>query len=108
MDPEDLLVTVSEASGHGWHVHCAGELDAATSERLLVEIEALAGRDAKLVVLDLTGVEFVDSSGLRAIVAGGQAMEAVDGRLVIEGMSAAAQQLLELTGLIEKYRHPDA
>jgi anti-sigma B factor antagonist len=104
MDPEELLLTVAETSGHAWHVHGRGELDVASADQLSDRIEELVGRGATLVVLDLTDVSFVDSNGLRAIVGSGRLLEKHDGRLIIEGMSPAAQRLLEVTGLIESYR----
>jgi anti-anti-sigma factor len=47
----------------------AGELDSATAVALLAELEqALAVPGVRGVVLDLQGVSFIDSAGLRAII----------------------------------------
>jgi anti-sigma B factor antagonist len=57
-----------------------------------------------LIVLDASDVEFLDSSGLRVIVASGIRLSNAGGRLLIEGMSGAVQRVLEVSGLIEQYR----
>jgi anti-anti-sigma factor len=50
---------------HAAWVHLAGELDIATTPRLKRVLRALR---ARLVVLDLRGLTFMDSSGVHAIV----------------------------------------
>jgi len=63
--PEFTLVTTDDL---GWaNVAVGGELDAATADDLqdVLRREALAGRS---VLLDLSAVEFMDSSGLTAIL----------------------------------------
>jgi anti-sigma B factor antagonist len=55
-------------------------------------------------VLDASGIDFVDSSGLRVIINCGNKLSAAGGRLLIEGMSGAVQRTLEISGLIDRYR----
>jgi anti-anti-sigma factor len=59
---------------------------------------------ATLVVFDTCSVDFVDSSGLSAIIAAATALEDRGGLFLIEGMSPAMQRVLEVTGLLERYR----
>lgn len=105
MDPDDLLLTVAETAGHARHLTVSGELDLATSARLGDMINEMVASGIRLVVLDLTAVSFVDSSGLRVIIEAGDRLEECDGHLVLEGLSPAVQKLLEVTGLIDRYRH---
>jgi anti-sigma B factor antagonist len=70
-----------------------------------VELEALIDADARLLVLDLSDVTFIDSSGLRTIVRARNALLARDGRLTCSGLSAAAAKVLEISGLLEQLRH---
>ena len=82
----------------------AGDLDLATSDHLeRVIADAAIGRPAE-IVLDLRDVNFMDSSGLRAIVASAEDLSGTGTRVCIEGLSGAAQRLLEVTGLIEHLR----
>lgn len=106
MDPEDLLITVAQAESEhrGWRLAVRGELDLDTSAKLADHVQLLLDRGAILIVLDLTDASFIDSSGLRTLVHAGQLLEDAGGRLLIEGMSPAAEKLFELTGLLERNR----
>ncbi|MEZ5239655.1 MAG: STAS domain-containing protein [Microthrixaceae bacterium] len=73
-----------------------GELDSHTAGSL---DEALDRADEKSdLVLDLSAVDFVDSSGLRVLVAHHQRCDA-GARLELAGPSGAVRRLLEMTGL---------
>jgi anti-anti-sigma factor len=99
-----LDLDVREQSGRAWHVTGRGELDAATAPLLANRVDELIAAGTTFVVLDLSEVSFVDSSGLRAIIESGRHLEARDGRLVIDGMSPAVERILEVTSLLEAYR----
>ena len=81
-----------------------GEIDLGTAPRLAGAFDALIDGGATLVILDASGVEFLDSSGLRTIVNAGNRLSAQGGQLVIEGVSGAVHRVLEVSGLIEHYR----
>lgn len=91
-----------------WQVSLRGDVDVASAPRLRRELRSLADRHAVAVVLDLAHVLFLDSSGLSAIIEGAQALEARGGALYIEGARGTVKQVLEITALLERYRHPDA
>ena len=91
------------------HVHVApdgaivasGDIDVAGGpilDAVIMEQEqSLDGSAA--IVIDLTDVTFIDSSGLRTIVEAHQARAAAGTRLVLRSPSAAVQRLLEISGL---------
>ena len=89
---------------HAWQLDVAGELDAATIGAFDATIDDVIGEGARLVVLDLTHVEFLDSTGLRAIVRASKLLADRDGRLTVAGLSGAAERVLELTGVLERLR----
>ena len=72
-----------------------GEIDSYTAPELA---ERLAG-DPPIEVVDVAGVTFIDSSGLRVIVEAHQRRLAAGSRLVLRSPSAAVQRLLEISGL---------
>jgi len=74
-----------------------GELDAHTAA-LLAQHLATAGALPRLE-LDLAGVTFMDSTGLRHVLGEHQARERDGRRLVIRRPSAPVIRLIELTGL---------
>ena len=88
----------------GYKVVVSGEIDITSSPRLAEHLDGLIADGARLIVLDANDVEFVDSSGLRALVATSNELEDRGGRLLIEGMSGAMRKTLEVSGLLEKYR----
>jgi anti-anti-sigma factor len=94
----------AEPPGHAFRVTARGEIDITTASRLQNLLTDLIDGDAHLIVLDLEGVQFLDSSGLRVLVDAGGRLTSTDGRLLIEGMSGAVQRVLEVTGLIDQYR----
>lgn len=99
MGREADLLTVQE-SADGWTV--AGEIDASTAPALDEAIRHLPiGKGA--VVLDLSGVSFIDSSGLRVLISlAGRAND--EGRsVVLRHPSPTVARLLEITGLAEMF-----
>lgn len=78
-----------------------GELDPHTAPQLraalsLLEEDPRVGR----VILDLSEVSFIDSSGLRVIVGCSQSLGARNARLVLCHLSESVLQLLEITNLL--------
>ena len=87
----------SISDGDGLLIEAAGELDAASSEQLSAALEA-ADPDQP-IALDLGGVSFIDSSGLRVIAAALRSAEG-DGRpLRVTAASEAVRRIFEITGL---------
>lgn len=73
----------------------AGEIDSYTAPDLAERLAA----DPPVEVLDVAGVTFIDSSGLRVLVEVHQARAARGSRLVLRAPSAPVQRLLEISGL---------
>ncbi|MEO6123529.1 MAG: STAS domain-containing protein [Ilumatobacteraceae bacterium] len=111
MDDSALLrlvtLAVAEAEGdssHAFRIAAHGEIDLDSAPELGKALDDLIEQGATLVILDASGVEFLDSSGLRVIVRAGNALSDAGGQLLIEGMSGAVQRVLEVSGLIDQYR----
>jgi anti-sigma B factor antagonist len=76
-----------------------GEVDVHTSPTLQRRItDCLDARRCALVV-DLTGVDFLDSSGLGVLVAGLNQARAVEGDLTLVCSRISVLKLFEITGL---------
>src|SRR5690349_7528489 len=73
----------------------AGEIDSYTAPELSEHL----GAKPPVEVIDVAGVTFIDSSGLRVLVEAHQSRAAVGSRLVLRAPSAAVQRLLEISGL---------
>jgi anti-sigma B factor antagonist len=93
-----------DSAKHAYRVVARGEIDLGTAPQLAQAFESLIDQGARIVVLDASEIDFVDSSGLRVIINCGNKLSAAGGRLLIEGMSGALQRVLEISGVIDRYR----
>ncbi|MGI5179388.1 STAS domain-containing protein [Dactylosporangium sp. CA-152071] len=92
---------VSPAGEGAVLVTATGELDMTSAPTLIESLrDAIRAYAPSRVDLDLTGVPFMDSTGIQVLVA---AQTDVDGELRIIGTSPAVHRLLELTGLLETF-----
>ena len=87
-----------ERAGTTAIVRLAGELDLATAPELADVLHGLEA-ECQRIILDVTGLEFIDSTGLRlAVVEHDRA--AMDGfEFVIAGAAGSVLKVLRLTGL---------
>ncbi len=83
-------------------VRLSGQVDMDTVSVMNDGIAEAASTGPTEIVLDLRKVDFMDSSGLRQIVASSNELAAIGCRVCVDGLSGAAQRLLELTGLIDR------
>ena len=92
-----------EVSPHGrWTVLAVtGELELATAPRLRQAVVSLVGEGRVDIVVDLSGVDFLDSVGLGVIVSALKRVRGRDGQLVVAGAVPRVRALFELTRLDE-------
>jgi anti-anti-sigma factor len=99
MEEEQLVVTTTR-DGDRATVALAGELDISSAPQVADELERLAeGDDIRAVVVDVSQLTFVDSTGLRVILAGRERLQAAGATLTLEGASGVVDRVLEMTGL---------
>jgi anti-sigma B factor antagonist len=75
-----------------------GEIDLATVDTLQAEVDAAAD-EAGQVVLDLRGVSFIDSAGLRLVVHSSRSLEAAGRTLAVVRGPREVQRVFDLVGL---------
>ncbi|HEX6418622.1 MAG TPA: STAS domain-containing protein [Acidimicrobiales bacterium] len=93
-----LRTEVSEIAG--WTVvSLFGELDVATSPQLREQLVDLIGDGAIRLVLDLDGVDFLDSTGLGTIIGGLKRARTHGGELRLVSAQSRINRLFEITGL---------
>lgn len=83
-------------TGDATVIYVRGEIDIATCERLRDAIEPHLG-PRQSIILDLAGVEFIDSSGLHVLEQARGTLTADGGSLVLRNPSKAAHRLLTVT-----------
>jgi len=97
LPPIDLTVSTVQAGEHAYVVSVEGELDLYTTPRLTAELEAIV--DGLEVVLDLSGVTFLDSTALGAILLAARRLRDENGALAIVTAEASTKKLLEIVGV---------
>jgi anti-sigma B factor antagonist len=88
-----------EESGRTATIELDGELDIATTPGAEAELQRVEQSGPGVIVLDLRGLTFMDSTGLRLLVSADARARGGDHRLVIVRGPAPVQRVLELTGL---------
>lgn len=89
-------------------VRIGGEVDTATAEALERELLAVVRARPRHLGLDLTAVDFLDSSGLRALLVVQQAVASRGRQVRVVGSTPMVDRLLEITGLEALFPHDEA
>lgn len=107
--PHGTLRIAQRAVGVAEVIALSGELDLAGAPVVAARVDALRtnGRRARVVV-DLSELEFCDSTGLRALIGAAAEIRASGGRLVVSVGEGNVARLLDITGAAEWLEmHPD-
>ena len=104
-------LTVEIVDGPVPVIRVRGELDLSTAARLCRAIQAGAAGASlrRRIMIDLTELEFCDSSGLRALMSAAREIEVLGGRAALTVRpDSALDRLLEMTGAREflRVRYP--
>ncbi len=101
------LTVHSERDGILHTLRLEGELDLATAEQLERELLRVEASDALSIALDLSALEFIDSTGVRLIIQADARSRAESRRLVLLRGPSAVQRVFELTGLLDRLPFAD-
>lgn len=80
-------------------LHAKGKLNMVHAQRLREEIASLVSAGSNRIVIDLAAVDFLDSSGLGALIGGLKATRQAGGDLRIAGANEQVLLVLQLTNL---------
>jgi anti-anti-sigma factor len=75
-----------------------GRLDPATASQLEPPLVAAASAPTRGLVLDLGGVDYVSSAGLRVLLVAGKRLHERRARLTLHGVRPYVKQILDLAG----------
>jgi anti-anti-sigma factor len=82
----------------------SGEVDALTAPEFDAFFETMIDRGHRSVVLDLSGLRFMDASGLAVIARGADRLEVSGGTFTIRTPAAMVKQMLDITGFARLVR----
>lgn len=94
-----MLGVQAERAGDWTVLHVSGEVDMATAPRLRQELVAAVGSHGPFVVVDLSRVAFVDSTGLGVLIGGLVRARRAGGDMLVTGLGPRLEELFELIGL---------
>ena len=100
-DVTPLDVTTEQHPGQT-RVVLVGELDIASTQTLENELLAIEANSPGTLVLDLRRVEFIDSTGLRALIAADERARSDGRRLAVVRGPNAVERLLAVTQLDQR------
>jgi anti-sigma B factor antagonist len=87
-------------------VALSGDLDLATTD---VTISLIVDQTSQVqVIVDLSAVDFMDSTGLRSLVSAKSALEAESRTMILTNPTPAITRVLQVTGLDELFRLPNS
>lgn len=88
----------------GWAVLAvSGEVDVATAPRLRERLIELVNSGRHRIVVDLSGVEFLDSTGLGVLVGALKRVRTHDGELALVCAEPRILKVFEITGLTKVF-----
>jgi anti-sigma B factor antagonist len=93
-----------EDSASGIHViNVSGEIHVQTAPRFSRRLSEAIDKGNTEIVLDLSAVEFIDSTGLSVLLSGLRRVTALQGRLAIVCANPTVLRLFEITSLDETF-----
>jgi len=101
---EPLVWTVEEC-GNATVVHLQGEVDAVTAPDLRdVFIQVLSAKPSTHLIVDLGGVDFIDSTGIGVMVGAHNRVTAHGGWFTVVVATPMVRKTLQVTGLLRVWR----
>ena len=97
----ELLRIRAEQCGSEAVIVLEGEFDMTGTQRFWAFVDATLAAEPRAVIVDAGGLEFVDSSGLLALMRARDAAVEADAAFTIRNPSAALRRIVELAGLEE-------
>ncbi|HAV75901.1 MAG TPA: hypothetical protein DCX53_00960 [Anaerolineae bacterium] len=97
----DSFSVTSERKGNITIVTVSGRVDSVTAARLDDELAKFV-HDNKQIVLDLNGVEYMSSAGIRAIAKALRSAEKAKGALKLASISKNVTEVLETVGMMQR------
>jgi anti-sigma B factor antagonist len=95
----ELDISTEKAGSDAIVLSLTGEVDLYTCPELKTELLRVIDEGGKVVVVDLSGTTFIDSTGLAVLIRGAERLRTNDGRLAVVVVDPSLRKIFEVTGL---------
>lgn len=94
------LSIASERDGDVHTLSLTGEIDLANAAEVEQQLRRIEATDAELILVDLAGVSFIDSTAIKVLIAAA-ARSRADNRLVLMRPAPAVLRVLRIAGVAD-------
>ncbi len=95
-----LMEIVEQKQGGVLIVGLKGRLDATNSTTTQDRIVALIDAGSHQVVIDLSGLDYISSAGLRIFLMAGKKLKASNGKIALFGLQPPIHEIFEIAGFV--------
>jgi anti-sigma B factor antagonist len=99
--PEPFAIEVSQLAAGTYLVALSGEMDIATSPELMSRLSTVRGPAPFHVLVDLSALSFIDSTGIKALVSSATQLESHGGTLVVVAPTQNIRRVFDIVHLSE-------
>ena len=86
-----------------------GEIDLHVSPSVTASLNSMIEKKPRRLVVDLSGVSYIDSAGLAALIGAMQKVEGYGGRFLLAGLQETVRSIFEISRLDQVFQiFPDA
>ena len=97
-----LKITTEERKPGVFAARLAGRLDSTTSPALDEKIKPFLKKGTRVLMLDLKGVDYISSMGLRTVLAARKALQSHGGHVILLHLQPQVAKVFELADILPK------
>ncbi len=98
------MEVVKEPRGSAMVVRISGRLDILNSKELGNELQAIIDEGQRYLVLEMSGLEYVSSSGLRVLLQARKSLKPLGGTVVLCAMTEFVRKVVDTTGFTNIFK----
>lgn len=95
--------TITEENGIKW-LNLTGRIDGMTSGEVRLQINDLIHEGQRTIGVDLQGINYISSAGLRIFLEAHKKLQGVDGQIYLWGLSEGVQKVFEMSGFLPLFK----
>jgi anti-anti-sigma factor len=108
LEARDFAIGMSHPDAQPTIISLSGELDIASAPELARVFASLASSDVRAVVVDLSALTFIDSTGISVLATAARETQARAGELIVAAPTSDVRRLFEIVRFSEIVSLEDA